>query len=59
MLLTTMGIWTLKKPPPIAGQKPPWSNRNINPPTKLSTENLPSISNADMDDGAKTKQLVN
>jgi hypothetical protein len=54
-----MGIWTLKKPPPIAGQKPPWSNRNINPPTKLSTENLPSISNADMDDGAKTKQLVN
>jgi hypothetical protein len=37
--LTRLRIWNLKRPP-VARQEPQWSNRDINPPTKFSTQNL-------------------
>jgi hypothetical protein len=38
--LTTLGIWNLKRPPPVARQRPQWRYRDTNLPSKLSTQNL-------------------
>jgi len=37
---TVLGIWNLKRPPPVARQEPKRSNRDTNPPRKLSIQNL-------------------
>jgi hypothetical protein len=37
---TTLGIWNLKRTPPVDRQEPQWTDRDTNPPTKLSTQNL-------------------
>ena len=37
---TALGIWNLKRSPPVARQESQWCYRDTNLPTKLSTQNL-------------------
>lgn len=32
-----IGVWNLERPSPVARQEPQWSNRDTNPPSKVST----------------------
>jgi hypothetical protein len=36
----TVGIWNLKRPPPVVRPVSQWRDKGINPPIKLSTQNL-------------------
>ncbi|EDL87993.1 rCG56853, isoform CRA_b [Rattus norvegicus] len=36
----SIGDMNLKRPPSVARQEPQWSDRDSNPPTKLSTQNV-------------------
>ena len=58
--LTTLGIWNLKKPPPVVRQEPWWNDKDTNPPTKLSTQNLSCLQQMQTDtgDGAETERMT-
>jgi hypothetical protein len=43
LAVTALGIWNLKRPPPVARQELQWSDRDTILPIKLSTPNLPCL----------------
>jgi hypothetical protein len=54
-----VGIWNLKRRPPVANQKPQWRDRVKNPLIKLSTQNLSYLKKCRDKDGAETKGIAN
>jgi hypothetical protein len=58
--LTALGIWNLKRPPPVYMQKPQWNNKDTKPTTKILSQDLSCLQEMqEWGYGVETEGMVN